>query len=180
MFRRCTAAFQAVIDTPTKYPYLPDNPWKKNNRFVKRRWAWPRAGTNPNQITPLTLASKVHCVDNSNCRQFYLLRQVSENTHSTIFLPCIVRRVAILRFKSGHEVQPRQKLVPGTVMYACVMTRRQVHARRSGISVQFDKNTGVLLNETMQPVGTRVMYAAGRHINHKAFLKVAVMANFIV
>ena len=180
MLRRSLHLFQKMIDTPTRFPWTPGNSWKSQSRYVKRRWSFPKPGQFPRNNTPLQKQAKVQCVDNTNCRQFFVLKQVGEKTHHHTIVPVIVRRVAILRFKSGQDIPPRQKLVPGTVMYAVLMARRQVNARHSGLSVQFDKNAGILLNEKFVPVGTRVMYSAGRHINHRFFLKAAVMANFIV
>jgi len=198
MFRRCLRQAQQYLETPSRFnvsrgrKYNYDwNQWKSTttkswNRahsiMLKRCWGQKKPGYSPNsrELTPMQRRGLVYCVDNTNCRQFLLLQQVGERFHHTRIVPVVIRRVAILRFKSGQDVQPRQKFLPGTIMYAHVLTRRQPQPRQSGLTVQFDKNTGILLNEKLVPVGTRVMYAAGRHINHRHFLKTAVMANFIV
>eukprot|EP00760_Papus_ankaliazontas_P022690 PhM_4_TR18931/c0_g1_i1/m.12525/K02874/RP-L14, MRPL14, rplN; large subunit ribosomal protein L14 len=179
--QRTPRVLQQLLDTPTQFAWRPTKTWKNHGQFRKFKFAPTPAGdTWQAKTTLLPKAAKLFCVDNTNCRQMYLLRQVDEHSHRSQILPVVVRRVSILRFKSGQEAPARQKLTPGTVMYAAMLSRRQVQARRSSLMIQFDKNTGVLLNEKFVPVGTRVMYAAGRHINHKAFLKVAVMANYII
>ena len=172
---------QAFAGTPTQYPYKPKNTkWHVTERYRKQRFCYLKPGKFMRNTCPLQKQAKVYCVDNSNCRQFYLLEQIDEATHNHRMVPVVVRRVAVLRFKSGEEAQPRQKLIPGTIMYAVVLTRRQMQLRHSGLGIQFDRNTGILLNDKYAPLGTRIMYAAGRHINHRFFLKTAVMANLIV
>ncbi|KNH03771.1 seryl-tRNA synthetase [Perkinsela sp. CCAP 1560/4] len=148
--------------------------------FVKRRWCYHPAGKFVRNTPPLGLQCKVHCVDNSNCRQFYLLRQWHEAYANSQTIPCAVKRVSVLQFKSGEEVHNYQKLEPGDVRHAVILTRRSMSLRYSGIVTQFDKNTGILLDDKGAPLGTRIMYVAGRHINHRFSLKTAVMANFIV
>lgn len=50
----------------------------------------------------------------------------------------------------------------------------------SGLQTSFDRNTCILINDQRVPVGTRVSYCAGRHVNHKVHLKAMVLANFFI
>ena len=160
----------------TRTPYRP----KTNYFFTKRRWCYHKAGTFVRNTPPLGIRAKIHCVDNSNCRQFYILRQWHETYANRNIIPCVVKRVSVMRFKSGEDAPSYQKLEPGDVRGAVILTRRSLSLRYSGIVTQFDKNAGILLDDKGAPMGTRIMYAAGRHINHRFFLKTAVMANFLV
>ena len=153
---------------------------KANYFFAKRRWCYHKAGTFVRNTPPLSIRGKINCVDNSNCRHFYILRQWHEAYANRNMIPCVVKRVSVLRFKSGEEAPAYQKLEPGDVKSAVILTRRSLSLRYSGIVTQFDKNAGILLDDKGAPMGTRIMYAASRHINHRFFLKAAVMANFLV
>mmetsp|Transcript_1966 Transcript_1966/g.3039 ORF Transcript_1966/g.3039 Transcript_1966/m.3039 type:complete len:186 (-) Transcript_1966:37-594(-) len=166
---------------PTRWSHVKtgSNP-NMHRYFIKRRWCYLPAGKFVRNTPPLGIHAKIHCVDNSNCKQFYLLRQWHEAWANRNTMPVVVKRVSVLQFKSGEDVQPHQKLEPGDIRHALILTRRSLSLRYSGICTQFDKNTGVLLDDKGSPLGTRIMYAAGRHINHRFSLKTAVMANFIV
>lgn len=185
MLRR-TAAF---LDAASSAGLPAGNPvrksWYRNNLMIKRqgslfsRWGSGAEGVNAGQ--PLVNQVKVHCVDNTNCKHVRLISVAASEraAHCRIF-PGVAHRVSVLRFKSGRGATGRQRVKPGTIFWVCLFTRRQYNTRHSGLITNFDRTTGVIMNDQHVPLGTRVMYCAGRHVNHKVHLKAAVMANFFV
>ena len=135
---------------------------------------WAGAGEPNNTLT------LYHCVDNTNCRHFRAIRQMREKGHAGYPCTVVVDRVSVHRFKTAAELAAREQLEPGHISFAVLFTRRQWHRRYSGLMTQFDKQAGILVGPDRVPTGTRVMYAAGRHVHHRFHLKALVLANFIV
>lgn len=141
---------------------------------------WGRGQEGPYANQPLQMESVLHCADNSNCKHVRLIRETSERKAHTLFPSCVVHRVSLVRFKDGQTQPAHLKLQPGEVMWCALLARRQTVARHSGLVTKFDKNAAVLINDKGVPLGTRITYAAGRHLNHKFHLKAAVLANFFI
>jgi ribosomal protein L14 len=158
--------------------------WYREGVIIRRtgsyRHNWPEGGLHVKAAMPTCDHALVHCVDNTNVKHVQLLHQANEKHSIFRFCPVVTRRVSILRFKSGRELMNRHQIEPGVVHWFALFTRRANHRRYSGLQISHDRMTGVLLNDKGAPVGTRVMYVAGRHITHKFHLKAAVMANYFV
>jgi large subunit ribosomal protein L14 len=59
----------------------------------------------------------------------------------------------------------------------CVIVRqRKEHRRRDGTYIRFDQNAAVLINETGEPIGTRVFGPVARELREKKFLKIVSLA----
>jgi len=59
----------------------------------------------------------------------------------------------------------------------CVLVRaRKETRRRDGSYIRFDQNAAVLINETGEPVGTRVFGPVARELREKKFLKIVSLA----
>ena len=189
MFRR---NFCRLADAPTgavANSTLPaGNPrsftWYRQGVVIRRlgcyKNRWEEGGRAVNASQLVTDRQMFHCVDNTNVKQFQVIRQTAERMAHLYTVPCVTKRVAVMRFKSGRELMNRQQIEPGVVYWAVVFSRRSNIRRHSGLQLQFDKNTGIIIDDKMQPVGTRVMYCTGRHINHKFHLKAAVLANYFI
>lgn len=181
------AAAGAATDAAAKLPA--GNPmnksWYRSGLNIHRlgsyrsRWGFGREGYGTG--VPLSDQVKLHCVDNTNCKHVRLITK----SHAERFAHCRVfagvsHRVSVMRFKGGGGSNVRQKVKPGTVYWVCLLSRRQSNTRVSGLITNFDKNTCIIMNDQKVPVGSRIMYCAGRHVNHKYHLKAAVLANFFV
>eukprot|EP00758_Cryptobia_borreli_P013127 Tbor_TRINITY_DN5807_c3_g9::TRINITY_DN5807_c3_g9_i1::g.5985::m.5985/K02874/RP-L14, MRPL14, rplN; large subunit ribosomal protein L14 len=159
--------------------------WFRHHVIVKRvagyRSRWGKGDEGVNAGVPFMSQVKLHCVDNTNCKHARIIANaVHERFHHCKIMPVVAHRVSIMRFKSGRGAGGRQKVKPGTIYWGVLLTRRQYNTRWSGLTTNFDRNTCILTNDQRVPVGTRVMYCAGRHVNNRVHLKAAVMANFFV
>ena len=54
--------------------------------------------------------------------------------------------------------------------------QRKEHRRRDGTYIRFDQNAAVLINETGEPIGTRVFGPVARELREKKFLKIVSLA----
>lgn len=64
----------------------------------------------------------------------------------------------------------------GTVVKAVVVRTHKEIARRDGTYIRFDDNAAVLINETREPVGTRVFGPVARELRDKKFMKIISLA----
>jgi ribosomal protein L14 len=158
--------------------------WYRWDMMIRRTGSWRNWwGTgieSPKTGVPLQDKAMLHCVDNTAAKHLRAISQTSERISAHRVLPVVVHRTTIQRYKNKQFSLKRQKMKPGEVHWAVLFTRRQYNCRNSGLITTFDKNSAVLINDKKVPLGSRVMYCAGRHVNNRAHLKAAVLANFFL
>jgi large subunit ribosomal protein L14 len=77
---------------------------------------------------------------------------------------------------SVKEATPESAVKAGTVVRAVVVRTRKEHRRRDGTYIRFDDNAAVLINESKEPVGTRVFGPVARELREKNFAKIVSLA----
>jgi large subunit ribosomal protein L14 len=77
---------------------------------------------------------------------------------------------------SVKEAAPDSAVKEGKVVRAVVVRTRKEHRRRDGTYIRFDDNAAVLINETGEPVGTRVFGPVARELREKKFTKIISLA----
>jgi large subunit ribosomal protein L14 len=77
---------------------------------------------------------------------------------------------------SVKEAIPRGKVKKGE-MYNAVIVRSRKGVRRSdGSLIRFDSNAAVLLDNQLQPIGTRIFGPVTRELRGAAFMKIVSLA----
>ena len=61
-------------------------------------------------------------------------------------------------------------------MKAVVVRMRKERRRKDGTYIRFDDNAAVLINDTGEPVGTRVFGPVARELREKKFTKIVSLA----
>lgn len=77
------------------------------------------------------------------------------------------------------EALPTSKVKKGAVMKAVIVRTSKENRRADGSFVRFDDNAAVLLNNNMEPVGTRIFGPVAREIrqpNKDGFMKIISLA----
>lgn len=77
---------------------------------------------------------------------------------------------------SVKEAIPRGKVKKGDVMNAVVVRTRQGVRRQDGSLIRFDENAAVLLNNSKQPIGTRIFGPVTRELRSEQFMKIISLA----
>ncbi len=77
---------------------------------------------------------------------------------------------------SVKESAPNAAVKKGTVVRAVIVRTVKEHRRRDGSYIRFDNNSAVLINDTGEPVGTRVFGPVGRELREKKFMKIISLA----
>lgn len=74
------------------------------------------------------------------------------------------------------EAIPRGKVKKGEVYNAVVVRTRKGVRRSDGSAVRFDRNAAVLLNNQLQPIGTRIFGPVTRELRGDQFMKIISLA----
>ena len=77
---------------------------------------------------------------------------------------------------SVKEASPDGNVKKGQVVKAVIVRTAKEQRRRDGSYIRFDRNAAVLINESREPVGTRVFGPVARELRDKKFMKIVSLA----
>lgn len=77
---------------------------------------------------------------------------------------------------SVQEAIPRGKVKKGEVLKAVIVRTAKGVRRPDGSVIRFDKNAAVLLNNQLQPIGTRIFGPVTRELRGEQFMKIISLA----
>jgi len=78
------------------------------------------------------------------------------------------------------ESSPDGTVKKGSVVKAVIVRTRLAHRRKDGTYVRFDENAAVVIDDSHEPVGTRVFGPVARELRDKKFLKIVSLAPEVV
>ena len=74
------------------------------------------------------------------------------------------------------EAAPDGTVKKGQVVKAVIVRTAKEQRRRDGSYIRFDRNAAVIINESKEPVGTRVFGPVARELREKKFMKIISLA----
>ncbi len=77
---------------------------------------------------------------------------------------------------SVKEATPNTKVKKGDVAKAVVVRTSKPVARPDGSYIRFDDNSAVLLDNQLEPIGTRIFGPVARELRARKFLKIISLA----
>ncbi|NTV50892.1 MAG: 50S ribosomal protein L14 [Geobacteraceae bacterium] len=77
---------------------------------------------------------------------------------------------------SVREAMPNSKVKKGDVVKAVVVRTAKALGRPDGSYIRFDDNSGVVINNAKEPVGTRIFGPVARELRAKKFMKIISLA----
>jgi large subunit ribosomal protein L14 len=77
---------------------------------------------------------------------------------------------------SVKEAIPRGRVKKGDVRKAVVVRTAKEVRREDGSSIRFDRNAAVIINNNMEPIGTRIFGPVVRELRAKNFMKIISLA----
>ena len=75
-----------------------------------------------------------------------------------------------------REATPNSKITKGSVHKAVIVRTANTVARDDGSFIKFDENSVVLLNDSKEPIGTRIFGPVARELRGKKFMKIVSLA----
>ena len=100
-------------------------------------------------------------------------------------LMCILPRGGDLGLRAGlgdvitasvKEAAPDSAIKKGKVVRCVIVRMKKETRRKDGTYIRFDSNAAVLINETGEPVGTRVFGPVARELRDKRYMKIVSLA----
>lgn len=77
---------------------------------------------------------------------------------------------------SIKEAAPGTKVKKGEIAKAVVVRVKVETSRADGSVIRFDENSAVLLNQQLEPIGTRIFGPVARELRGKKFMKIISLA----
>lgn len=117
----------------------------------------------------IQMQSRLSVADNSGAREVMCIK-VLGGSHRRYAGVGDVIKVSI------KDAVPRGKVKKGDVYNAVVVRTRKGVRRDDGSIVRFDGNAAVLLNNQLQPIGTRIFGPVTRELRGANFMKIISLA----
>jgi len=117
----------------------------------------------------IQMQSVLDVADNSGARKIAVINPVGGSTGRFAYLGDIVSA-------SVKEAVPDSAVKKGQVVRAVIVRTRKEQRRRDGSYIRFDRNAAVLINETKEPLGTRVFGPVARELRERKFMKIVSLA----
>jgi large subunit ribosomal protein L14 len=117
----------------------------------------------------IQLRSMLNAADNSGARTLMCIKVLGGTRRryasiGDIFVATVKDAVPGAAVKKGDVVK-------------CVVVRTKKEKRRpDGSYIRFDENAAVLINEQMQPRGTRIFGPVGRELRERRFMRIVSLA----
>ena len=81
---------------------------------------------------------------------------------------------------SVKEAIPRGRVKKGDVRKAVVVRTAKEIRRADGSAIRFDNNAAVLVNDNLEPIGTRIFGPVTRELRNKNFMKIVSLAPEVI
>ena len=115
----------------------------------------------------------VTVADNSGAKQAKCFRVLGGSRRRYAYLGDVVV-CAVKQAIPGGTVKK------GDVVKAVVVRATKEQRRRDGSYIRFDENAVVIINEKLEPIGTRIFGPVARELREKRFAKIVSLAPEVV
>ena len=117
----------------------------------------------------IQMQSRMSVADNSGAKEVQCIKVLGGSNHNIARLGDIV----VVSVKSAI---PQGKVKKGEVHKALIVRTAKEVKRNDGSTIRFDKNAAVLVNNSQEPIGTRIFGPIAREIRNKGFMRIASLA----
>jgi len=117
----------------------------------------------------IQMRSILDVADNSGARKIAIINPIGGSTGRYARLGDIVTA-------SVKEATPESQIKEGKVVKCVIVRMRKEQRRKDGTYIRFDDNAAVLINDALEPVGTRVFGPVARELREKKFTKIVSLA----
>ncbi|CAK0778283.1 50S ribosomal subunit protein L14 [Gammaproteobacteria bacterium] len=121
----------------------------------------------------IQMKTSLEVADNSGARRLQCIKVLGGSKRRYAGIGDIIK-------VSVKDAIPRGKVKKGDVYNAVVVRVRKGVRRVDGSVVRFDNNSAVLLNNQMQPIGTRIFGPVTRELRGDKFMKIVSLAPEVI
>ena len=117
----------------------------------------------------IQMQTTLNVADNSGAKQVQCIKVLGGSHRRYACIGDIIK-------VSVKDAIPRGKVKKGDVYNAVVVRTRKGVRRPDGSLIRFDGNAAVLLNNQLQPIGTRIFGPVTRELRSERFMKIISLA----
>ena len=117
----------------------------------------------------IQMQSRLDVADNSGARSLHCIKVLGGSHRRYAGIGDIIK-------VSVKEAIPRGKVKKGEVYNAVVVRTAKGVRRPDGSLIRFDGNAAVLLNNKLEPIGTRIFGPVTRELRSERFMKIISLA----
>lgn len=107
--------------------------------------------------------------DNSGAKKLYCIKVLGGSKRKYAGIGDII-------VASVKEAIPNSKVKKGDVVKVVIVRTAKELGRADGSYIRFDDNSGVVINNQKEPVGTRIFGPVARELRAKKFMKIISLA----
>ena len=117
----------------------------------------------------IQMQSVLNAADNSGARRLMCIKVLGGSRRRYAGIGDVIKVTV-------KEAIPRGKVKKGEVYNAVVVRTRKGVRRGDGSLIRFDRNAAVLLNNQLQPIGTRIFGPVTRELRSERFMRIVSLA----
>jgi large subunit ribosomal protein L14 len=117
----------------------------------------------------IQMQSKLAAADNSGARELMCIKVLGGSKRRYASVGDVIK-------VSIRDAMPRSKVKKGEVYNAVVVRTAKGVRRPDGSLIRFDDNAAVLLNNKLEPIGTRIFGPVTRELRSERFMKIVSLA----
>lgn len=117
----------------------------------------------------IQMQSVLNAADNSGARRLMCIKVLGGSKRRYASVGDIIK-------VSVKDAIPRGKVKKGEIYNAVVVRTRKGVRRPDGSLIRFDGNAAVLLNNRLEPIGTRIFGPVTRELRTSRFMKIISLA----
>ena len=117
----------------------------------------------------IQMQSNLSVADNSGARSVQCIKVLGGSKRRYANIGDIIKVTV-------KEAAPRGRVKKGEVYSAVVVRTAKGVRRQDGSSISFDGNAAVLLNNKLEPIGTRIFGPVTRELRTERFMKIVSLA----
>jgi len=115
------------------------------------------------------MQSRLSAADNSGARELMCIKVLGGSKRRYANIGDVIKVTV-------KDAIPRGKVKKGEVYNAVVVRTRKGVRRRDGSLIRFDGNAAVILNNKLEPIGTRIFGPVTRELRGERFMKIISLA----
>ena len=117
----------------------------------------------------IQMQSRLTVADNSGARELQCIKVLGGSHRRYAGIGDVIK-------VSVKEALPRGRVKKGDVYNALIVRTKKGVRRRDGSVLRFDSNAAVLLNNKLEPIGTRVFGPIARELRSERFMTISSLA----
>ncbi|MDA8297915.1 MAG: 50S ribosomal protein L14 [Actinomycetota bacterium] len=117
--------------------------------------------------------TRLKVADNSGAREVLCIKVLGGSRRR-------YARVGDVFIATVKDAVPGAAVKKGDVVRCVVVRAKKENRRPDGSYIRFDENAAVLINEALQPRGTRIFGPVGRELRDKRFMRIVSLAPEVI